>query len=161
MSTGCVPAKGGVGSQGLSFNRKQRLWTLAFAVASLRTRLDFFPWRRDAGNPRADFHLNKPHHTTVPRVWVHKILFLRSCGRVPLATLTNWVSELLPCGLFLEISQTKTIDVPKEAYFGVASSAPLQGRAGLWVVTLVRARMALSETRLLAEGFRGRTGQGW
>ena len=37
-----VPAADGVGSEDLSFNMKQKLWTRAFVLALLRTRLDFF-----------------------------------------------------------------------------------------------------------------------
>ena len=37
-----VPTADGVGSENLSFNVKQKLWTRAFVLALLRTRLDFF-----------------------------------------------------------------------------------------------------------------------
>ena len=36
------PTADGVGSEDLSFNMKQKLWTRAFVLALLRTGLDFF-----------------------------------------------------------------------------------------------------------------------
>ena len=44
---GTGPPAGGAGSKGLSFNRKQKLETLAFVLALLRTRLDFFHGKMD------------------------------------------------------------------------------------------------------------------
>ena len=40
-------AADGAGSKGLSFHMRQKFWTLAFVLALLKTRLDFFPGRME------------------------------------------------------------------------------------------------------------------
>lgn len=41
------PTAAHMGSEELSFNMKQKLWTLAFALALMKTRLDFFHGRME------------------------------------------------------------------------------------------------------------------
>ena len=58
-----------VGTCGLlKTNMNQKLWTLAFVLAFLKTQLGFSPW--DRAEPRtALFNFNKPYHKAMPPYW--------------------------------------------------------------------------------------------
>ena len=63
------------GSNGLSFNMKQKLWTPAFVLALMKKRSDFFHdggWlEMGHGNPGAAFyfHQNKLYHDKISLKW--------------------------------------------------------------------------------------------
>ena len=76
------PAAGSTGSKGLSFKMKQKLWTLAFVLALLRTRLDFFHGGTDGEDTQGKPFTLMKYIATLPQSSVSGSLELFPCDPV-------------------------------------------------------------------------------